>query len=108
MRRGLVKMVGLGRLELPTPRLSSVCSNQLSYRPAHWYLAKSRWPSCQIRFTDTVGSPMREQTAALRTEFEMNPLREKMEIALIEVDFISEPSQSLARRFGSLIPSTLT
>jgi hypothetical protein len=26
-------MVGLGRLELPTPRLSSVCSNQLSYRP---------------------------------------------------------------------------
>src|SRR6476469_9547015 len=27
-------MVGLGRLELPTPRLSSVCSNQLSYRPA--------------------------------------------------------------------------
>ena len=26
-------MVGLGRLELPTPRLSSVCSNQLSYKP---------------------------------------------------------------------------
>ena len=25
--------MGLGRLELPTPRLSSVCSNQLSYRP---------------------------------------------------------------------------
>ena len=35
-------MVGLGRFELPTPRLSSVCSNQLSYRPVaasaveHW------------------------------------------------------------------------
>ena len=29
-------MVGLGRLELPTPRLSSVCSNQLSYRPILW------------------------------------------------------------------------
>ena len=28
-----MQMVGLGRLELPTPRLSSVCSNQLSYRP---------------------------------------------------------------------------
>ena len=28
-----VDLVGLGRLELPTPRLSSVCSNQLSYRP---------------------------------------------------------------------------
>ena len=26
-------MVGLERLELSTPRLSSVCSNQLSYRP---------------------------------------------------------------------------
>ena len=27
--------MGLGRFELPTPRLSSVCSNQLSYRPQH-------------------------------------------------------------------------
>ena len=27
-------VVGLGRFELPTPRLSSVCSNQLSYRPS--------------------------------------------------------------------------
>ena len=26
-------LVGLTRLELVTPRLSSVCSNQLSYRP---------------------------------------------------------------------------
>ena len=26
-------MVGLGRFELPTPRLSSVCSDQLSYKP---------------------------------------------------------------------------
>src|SRR5659263_523728 len=26
-------MVGLDRFELSTPRLSSVCSNQLSYRP---------------------------------------------------------------------------
>ena len=26
--------MGLGRFELPTPRLSSVCSDQLSYRPA--------------------------------------------------------------------------
>ncbi len=26
-------LVGLGGLEPPTPRLSSVCSNQLSYRP---------------------------------------------------------------------------
>ena len=28
------EMVGLSRFELLTPRLSSVCSNQLSYRPS--------------------------------------------------------------------------
>jgi hypothetical protein len=30
-----VSMVGLGRFELPTSRLSGVRSNQLSYRPDH-------------------------------------------------------------------------
>ena len=29
----LIVMVGLGRLELPTSRLSSARSNQLSYKP---------------------------------------------------------------------------
>ena len=29
----LLRMVGLGRFELPTSRLSGVRSNQLSYRP---------------------------------------------------------------------------
>lgn len=41
-------MVGPGRLELPTPRLSSVCSNQLSYGPIrveqHSGNASSRQP----------------------------------------------------------------
>ena len=32
-RHNLIKMVGLGRLELPTSRLSGVRSNHLSYRP---------------------------------------------------------------------------
>ena len=31
-----VLMVGLGRFELPTSRLSGVRSNQLSYRPFPW------------------------------------------------------------------------
>ena len=32
--RGFTRsVVGPGRLELPTSRLSGVCSNQLSYRP---------------------------------------------------------------------------
>ena len=34
-----VGLVGLGGLEPPTPRLSSVCSNQLSYRPPQYRLA---------------------------------------------------------------------
>ena len=34
-------MVGQARLELATPRLSSVCSNQLSYRP--FIYIKERW-----------------------------------------------------------------
>ena len=36
--------MGLGRFELPTPRLSSVCSDQLSYRPAHFLQAGARQP----------------------------------------------------------------
>ena len=35
--RGIQKMVGLTGLEPVTPRLSSVCSNQLSYRPVFWW-----------------------------------------------------------------------
>jgi hypothetical protein len=38
------RVVGLGRFELPTPRLSSVCSNQLSYRPV---LPRPRAPGIQ-------------------------------------------------------------
>ena len=34
------KMVGLGRLELPTSRLSSARSNQLSYKPGHCKTAR--------------------------------------------------------------------
>ena len=34
-------MVGPGRFELPTPRLSSVCSNQLSYEPSSPLPARS-------------------------------------------------------------------
>ena len=39
------RMVGLGRLELPTSRLSSARSNQLSYKPK----AKSSANTCAIR-----------------------------------------------------------
>ena len=44
------RVVGLGRLELPTPRLSSVCSNQLSYKPELYGLHQAKDPagSCFI------------------------------------------------------------
>ncbi len=42
-------MVGLRRLELLTPRLSSVCSNQLSYRPT---TIPSTKPSKKIYFSN--------------------------------------------------------
>src|SRR5262249_43464956 len=54
------RMVGLSRFELLTPRLSSVCSNQLSYRPRHslvkercrfsqnWIVRAATRPECQI------------------------------------------------------------
>jgi hypothetical protein len=35
-----MRMVGLGRLELPTSRLSSARSNQLSYKPENWHEAR--------------------------------------------------------------------
>jgi hypothetical protein len=37
-----MKMVGLGRLELPTSRLSSARSNQLSYKPLTHILRRTR------------------------------------------------------------------
>jgi hypothetical protein len=37
-----IKVVGLGRLELPTSRLSSARSNQLSYKPLTLILIKDR------------------------------------------------------------------
>ena len=40
-RGGNSKLVGLGGLEPPTPRLSSVCSNQLSYRPKSYLYSVS-------------------------------------------------------------------
>jgi hypothetical protein len=35
-----IKVVGLGRLELPTSRLSSARSNQLSYKPLTLFLKR--------------------------------------------------------------------
>ncbi len=39
------RLVGLGRLELPTSRLSSARSNQLSYKPLTLFLAEDQGPA---------------------------------------------------------------
>ena len=39
------RLVGLGRLELPTSRLSSARSNQLSYKPLTLFLKKGSGPA---------------------------------------------------------------
>ena len=58
----LGSVVGPGRLELPTSRLSGVCSNQLSYRPLKRFALTWRNPkvssqagSRSSRSTSTVG-----------------------------------------------------
>ncbi len=49
-------MVGLGGLEPPTPRLSSVCSNQLSYKPRYrrkrCYAIQKSTPEAKLRKAD--------------------------------------------------------
>ncbi len=53
-----IKVVGLGRLELPTSRLSSARSNQLSYKPLTTEEACSRAPA-RRRMHRTSASPWR-------------------------------------------------
>jgi hypothetical protein len=52
-------MVGLGRVELPTSRLSGVRSNQLSYRPIlpSNFAAKKSHTSLGVRSVLTVDAP---------------------------------------------------
>ena len=50
------EMVGLGRFELPTSRLSGVRSNQLSYRPACRSIAdRASHPAAAILLSENVG-----------------------------------------------------
>src|ERR1700728_1962923 len=54
-----IKVVGLGRLELPTSRLSSARSNQLSYKPLTLFLEKD-----QVSLARTDLRRMRRTSAA--------------------------------------------
>src|SRR6476620_10298136 len=60
-------MVGPGRLELPTPRLSSVCSNQLSYGPSPAFALKSASGTPQsARHSQRAPGNARQQAKACR------------------------------------------
>jgi hypothetical protein len=52
----LMKVVGLGRLELPTSRLSSARSNQLSYKPLHEELHAARSASADTLHSAAPGA----------------------------------------------------
>src|SRR3954447_5665714 len=58
-------LVGLTRFELVTPRLSSVCSNQLSYRP-RYSLSRNR-----CRFSQNWIVRAAQQSLSARSIFEM-------------------------------------
>ena len=55
-------MVGPGRLELPTSRLSGVCSNQLSYRPLKRSARRAHFPDRNV--SGERPRRMRDRTAA--------------------------------------------
>jgi hypothetical protein len=60
-------VVGLERFELSTPRLSSVCSNQLSYRPGSSFYSASRAdppPVRRVRTLKTEQKPMDDTRTA--------------------------------------------
>ena len=75
------KLVGLSRFELLTPRLSSVCSNQLSYRPGlRDVLGLSKNPTSLSK--PKAGSLKTRQSVFTKTVVEVLPDRSFIEINL--------------------------
>jgi hypothetical protein len=52
-----MRMVGLGRLELPTSRLSSARSNQLSYKPQLFHALSSMYETCSLKLRRLLAAP---------------------------------------------------
>ncbi len=71
----LQKLVGLGRFELPTSRLSGVRSNQLSYRPdLPRSAARTRTPSAGRLAPGGVGAPRSvSQNRIVRRQWKRTP-----------------------------------
>ncbi len=66
-----VTMVGLDRFELSTPRLSSVCSNQLSYRPL---IQATSAPRLSKNRNDALGPSKPESKLTMLTELRTSTL----------------------------------
>src|SRR3979409_2128589 len=68
-----IKVVGLGRLELPTSRLSSARSNQLSYKPLTTNFLKKDWDlSVRARRLSARGVPRAQPLARVRPRRKRN------------------------------------
>src|SRR4051812_27371910 len=65
-----ILMVGLGRFELPTSRLSGVRSNQLSYRPVHFRVRSVRSSPRPPLYAAANCRIVREPGGSLKTEQE--------------------------------------
>jgi hypothetical protein len=68
----LCKMVGLGRLELPTPRLSSACSNQLSYKPVRVVFLLNFYPDFYPGALLFLKTPKRPIVNTLKEKADLN------------------------------------
>ena len=93
--------MGLERFELSTPRLSSVCSNQLSYRPSYYFSFKEPMSVSQDRTVDrrvSVGIDLRLSVVAPK-RWTMSPRKEVIQpqvpLRLPCYDFTPVTSHSL-------------
>ncbi len=66
--------MGLTRLELVTPRLSSVCSNQLSYRPLRYIVMKNNLLSDSINRQSFVKEVIQPQVPPTATFYDFTPV----------------------------------
>ena len=78
-------MVGLGRLELPTSRLSSARSNQLSYKPDE--ASSCARALCSRQLTESEGKRRRRQGAVLSSD-DVGMARERSETSILRKEVI--------------------
>ena len=88
--------LGLGGLEPPTPRLSSVCSNQLSYRPP------SVRPGPRTSYPISVISKSKEEVRTLKAKQQARASKHCENIDLVRPRDFSRWIDAHLRRDGSL------